>query len=84
MADTIIWCCLCLILGLWLGFMLCMILTFGSLRKWHEGENAYRSGWTDGVRETYTIVSEMQSSAIGIRWSALNEVLDVISEMLPV
>lgn len=83
MTDTLIWCCLCLVLGLWLGFMLCVILSYGSLRKWHSYGDTYTSGRISALHELYDVVLEQQKNAKGSDWSLLNDVLNLIAIRLP-
>ena len=83
MVDMIIWCCVFLVLGLWLGFMLCMILSYGSLRKWHSYGDTYTSGRISALHEIYDIILVQQKNTTGSEWSLLNEVLNLIASMLP-
>lgn len=83
MTDTIIWCCLCLAAGLWLGFTLAAIMAFGGVRKWKACGSAYKSGRVAVLQELYKQISERQKRAKGVEWSILNEVLGLIGAMLP-
>lgn len=83
MTDTLIWCFLCLVAGLWLGFMLCVILTWGSISKWKACGSAYKSGRVSALHELYRQIAQLQKEAKGKDWSILNEILDLISGMLP-
>lgn len=83
MTDTIIWCCLCLVAGLWMGFLLALILTMGRLTQWTEYEDAYTSGRIAALRYLYDRIAEWQNSAHGAEWSTLNSVLDMIAQILP-
>lgn len=83
MSDLLICGCVCLALGLWLGFLLCMILTFGSQKKWNACGDTYQSGRVSVLHELYELIAQRQKKAHGAEWSTLNEVLDLIAEMLP-
>lgn len=83
MVDGVIWPLIALVFGMWLGFLLATVLTFGSIRKWRAAGNEYRSGRVAALQEMYRIVSEQQKKERGDSWCVLEDVLSVIGAMLP-
>lgn len=83
MTDMMIAVCIALVVGLWLGFLLAVVLTWGSFRKWRACGNAYKSGRVAVLHELYDRIAERQMQTKGAEWSILNDVLDLITGMLP-
>ena len=83
MNDETIWILVIAVICFAAGFQLALILTFGSVRKWMACGDAYRSGRVTVLHELYDRIAERQKEVKGVEWSILNEILDLITGMLP-